>query len=123
MNKIVTWIIVAFVIIIVGGLFWLMASSDASKVTGTLTLQQLSEKTGCQLTEPAQPDAFAKCLKESGAVFYGAFWCSHCQEQKALFGDSAQYLPYVECSTADGKAQLQACADQKIQVYPTWRFK
>ena len=29
---------------------------------------------------------------------YGAFWCSHCFEQKQAFGaEAAHELPYVEC--------------------------
>lgn len=66
-------------------------------------------------------DAFATCLKDKGAVFYGAFWCPHCKEQKAEFGSSAKLLPYVECSTPDGE-QDQICKDAKITGYPTWRF-
>jgi len=27
---------------------------------------------------PGKYDALATCLKDKGAVFYGAFWCSHC---------------------------------------------
>ena len=41
-------------------------------------------------------DALATCLKDKGAVFYGAFWCPHCQAQKKEFGSSAKLLPYVE---------------------------
>jgi len=72
--------------------------------------------------EPAKLDEFAKCLKNSGAVFYGTFWCPHCQNQKKLFGKSAKFLPYVECSTADGRAQLPICREKNIQGYPTWEF-
>ena len=32
---------------------------------------------------PGKLDVFARCLKEKQAVFYGAFWCPHCQNQKA----------------------------------------
>lgn len=71
---------------------------------------------------PGKLDAFAQCLKQRGAVFYGAFWCSHCQNQKALFGDSAQYIPYTECSTADGRGQLAVCQEKQIESYPTWVF-
>src|SRR5687767_6111588 len=39
----------------------------------------------------------AERLDDSGAIFYGASWCPHCQEQKAMFGASADRLPYVEC--------------------------
>ena len=71
---------------------------------------------------PGTYDDFAKCLTEKGATFYGAFWCSHCKEQKALFGKSARYLNYVECSTPDGKAQLSICKAAGIEGYPTWIF-
>lgn len=71
---------------------------------------------------PGNLDPFAQCLKDKGAVFYGAFWCPHCQNTKRLFGASEKLLPYVECSTPDGKAQLQACIDKKIDNYPTWEF-
>ncbi len=72
--------------------------------------------------KPGALDDFAKCLKEKGAVFYGAFWCSHCQNQKKLFGSSEKYLPYVECSTPDGGGQLSLCNEKKIDGYPTWEF-
>ncbi len=65
---------------------------------------------------------FAQCLKDSGAEFYGAFWCPHCQAQKAMFGGAKSLLPYVECSNAD-KSQTQICIDKKIEGYPTWIFK
>jgi len=65
---------------------------------------------------------FATCLKDKGLVFYGAFWCPHCQAQKKLFGSSAKFLPYVECSTPDASGQTQACIDKKIQSYPTWEL-
>jgi hypothetical protein len=67
-------------------------------------------------------DDFATCLGDKGAKFYGAFWCPHCQAQKALFGASVKKLPYVECSTLDGKGQTQVCIDAKIVSYPTWEF-
>ncbi len=75
---------------------------------------------------PATPklnyDAFATCLKDKGATFYGAFWCPHCQAEKKLFGSSEKLLPYVECSTPDGGSQTQICKDKKIEGYPTWIF-
>lgn len=71
---------------------------------------------------PGPLDGFASCLKAKGATFYGAFWCPHCQNQKALFGRSARLLPYVECSTPDGNGQLAACTDKGVKNYPTWVF-
>jgi thiol-disulfide isomerase/thioredoxin len=73
-------------------------------------------------TTPGQYDSFAQCLKDKGAIFYGAFWCPHCQNQKAMFGKSAKFLPYIECSTADGRGQLKVCRDKNIEGYPTWEF-
>lgn len=73
-------------------------------------------------TGPGRLDGFAQCLKDSGAKFYGAFWCPHCQNQKTMFGKSAKLLPYIECSTPDGRGQLQICKDEKVEGYPTWEF-
>jgi hypothetical protein len=72
--------------------------------------------------KPGKLDGFASCIKDSGALFYGAFWCPHCQNQKAMFGSSSKYLPYVECSTADSQGQLQVCKDAGVTGYPTWKF-
>ncbi|MFA7314994.1 MAG: thioredoxin domain-containing protein [Candidatus Magasanikbacteria bacterium] len=72
--------------------------------------------------QPGKLDDFTKCLQKQGATFYGAFWCPHCKEQKAEFGKSAKYLPYVECSAANGSSQLPVCNNQKIDGYPTWIF-
>jgi hypothetical protein len=71
---------------------------------------------------PGKYDAFAQCLKDKGAVFYGAFWCPHCQAQKKLFGSSVKFLPYIECSTLDGDSQTKECTDKNITGYPTWEF-
>lgn len=72
---------------------------------------------------PGKYDTFAQCIKDSGATFYGAFWCPHCKAQKEMFGTSVKFLPYVECSTPDGSGQTQICKDKKIEGYPTWELK
>jgi len=74
-------------------------------------------------TKISKYDGFAQCLKDSETIFYGAFWCTHCQAQKKIFGSAFQYLSYIECSTPDGKGQLQICKDAEITGYPTWVFK
>ena len=73
--------------------------------------------------QPDKLDSFATCIKNSGATFYGAFWCPHCQAQKAEFGRAERLLPYVECSTPDGQSSLQVCVDNGVKEYPTWVFK
>jgi thiol-disulfide isomerase/thioredoxin len=71
---------------------------------------------------PGKYDELAQCIKDKGAVFYGAFWCPHCQNQKATFGKSAKLLPYTECSTPDGQGQMAVCTDAGVESYPTWKF-
>jgi thiol-disulfide isomerase/thioredoxin len=101
-NKAITWgAVLVFVVIVIGSFVYKSAQDEKS-------------------TSALAP--FAQCLADKGAVFYGAFWCSHCKATKDLFGDSQKFLPYVECSTADGRAQLQVCKDKKIEGYPTWIF-
>ncbi len=72
--------------------------------------------------KPGAYDDLAQCITDSGAVFYGAFWCQTCTRQKSEFGKSASLLPYEECSTTDRKDQLQICKDKNIKSYPTWEF-
>lgn len=76
-----------------------------------------------QPPQPGKLDAFASCLKDKGALFYGAWWCPHCQNQKKESGNSAHLLPYIECSTPDGQSQNTICTEKGIQSYPTWVFK
>jgi len=98
-NKKTLIIVGAVVVVLIAVLFLIPNTSGSTKLNG-----------------------FAQCLKDKGAVFYGAFWCSHCQAQKALFDASAELLPYVECSTPDAKGQTQICIDKGISQYPTWYF-
>ena len=97
MNKVI-WLL--FVVLIAGSVYWL------TKTPGRI----------------GKLDTFADCLKVNGAKFYGAFWCPHCQNQKALFGSSARLLPYIECSTPDGRSQLPVCDNAGVKGYPTWKF-
>jgi uncharacterized membrane protein len=64
--------------------------------------------------------ALADHLKDSGAVFYGAYWCPHCQAQKAMFGAAASHLPYVECDPGGTNPQPDACQAAGVKAYPTW---
>lgn len=71
---------------------------------------------------PGQYDELAVCLADKGVKFYGAFWCSHCAEQKKIFGNSAKLLPYIECSTPNAMDQTDVCKAAGIESYPTWIF-
>jgi uncharacterized membrane protein len=65
--------------------------------------------------------ALAEHLEQRGAKFYGASWCPKCQEQKALFGRSAERLPYVECSPQGRNGPVAfACVSANVAAFPTW---
>ena len=90
-----------------------------------LFLNRSADSTGATIT--GFPDSknidfgsFAKCLSERGAVMYGAFWCSHCKQEKDLFGDSFQFINYVECDKNGENANPSECVEKDIIGYPTW---
>eukprot|EP00245_Coleochaete_scutata_P005636 TRINITY_DN19310_c0_g1_i1.p1 TRINITY_DN19310_c0_g1~~TRINITY_DN19310_c0_g1_i1.p1 ORF type:complete len:411 (+),score=62.47 TRINITY_DN19310_c0_g1_i1:86-1318(+) len=68
--------------------------------------------------------ALAKHLKAVGAKMYGAFWCSHCYEQKQMFGREAmKYVEYVECYPDGYRRGVQldpACEAAGVEGFPTW---
>jgi hypothetical protein len=67
-------------------------------------------------------DGLAQCLADKEVKLYGAFWCTHCADQKKAFGASAAKLPYVECSNPD-HSQTATCTAAGVQNrYPTWQF-
>jgi hypothetical protein len=67
-------------------------------------------------------DSFAKCLTDKGVKMYGAFWCGHCQNEKKSFGDSWQYIKYIECDPKGENSQTDLCLSKNIQGYPTWEI-
>ena len=109
---------------------------------------------GIFLNKPKGPGKYgplAQCIKDSGTEFYGAFWCSHCQSQKALFSGAKDLLPYVECAlpleeqkvtdaeikkaklegrlkengnpeTIGIKTRQDICKEKDIKSFPTWIF-
>ena len=71
---------------------------------------------------PGKYDGFAECLSGKGFKMYGAYWCSHCADQKKLFGNSFDKINYVECSLPNNAGQIEACKSAGINSYPTWEF-
>jgi len=76
--------------------------------------------------------ALAKHLKATDAVMYGAHWCSHCFDQKNLFGVQALAdMPYIECDPNGKDAKPDVCqakfkeAEQQLKTqvgFPTWEI-
>ena len=72
---------------------------------------------------PEEPKvrALAEHLAKGNAKFYGAYWCPHCEDQKLMFGASANRLPYIECSPQGTRGPLaKICSDARIERFPTW---
>ena len=89
-------------------------SRPAATTTGTLG-EALQPSNAEQL-------ALVDFLIQQGAVFYGAWWCPYCFEQKNLFGiEAGRRLPYVECYNDD--AGRQRCSSAAVRAYPTWTLR
>jgi hypothetical protein len=67
-------------------------------------------------------DAFAKCLAARQVKMYGLYWCTHCEEQKEMFGSAFQYVPYIECGTKGSRAEQPSCKQDGVKNFPTWQF-
>lgn len=68
-------------------------------------------------------DNFARCLAAKQAKMYGLYWCPHCADQKAMFGASFHYVPYVECAIKGSPHELApACKVAGVTLFPSWQF-
>lgn len=65
--------------------------------------------------------AFAKALDQAGVTFFGAAWCPFCTQQKELFEDGGDFLPFVEVTNPDRTLNSIGQAEG-IQTFPTWDF-
>jgi uncharacterized membrane protein len=68
--------------------------------------------------------ALAKDLAKLNAKMFGAFWCSHCYDQKQTLGKQAfaQSVQYIECSKDGMNSQAPLCKERNIPGYPTWEI-
>jgi len=62
-------------------------------------------------------DTFAKALTEKDVKMYGTEWCSHCKNQKELFGTSFQYINYIDCDK-----ESYVCDAAGVKGFPTWKI-
>src|SRR6266481_6317857 len=60
-------------------------------------------------------DGFAKCLTSRNAKMYGLYWCTHCQDQKEMFGYAFQYVNYVECGVKGVRAETEECKQAGVK--------
>ena len=62
-------------------------------------------------------------LKLLNSRMYGAFWCSHCYDQKQAFGyEAMRSIPYVECDREGYNNERDVCKAREVPGYPTWEI-
>ncbi|MFM7732413.1 MAG: hypothetical protein ACKO6F_02900, partial [Cyanobium sp.] len=92
------------------------AIAGPAPATGSSTTASLGEA-----LEPSTDEQklVGEWLRQQGVIFYGAWWCPACFQQKNLFGKEAgNRLPYVECEKEEaGRTKCQGAA---VLAYPTW---
>ena len=62
-------------------------------------------------------------LNTLDAKMFGAYWCSHCYEQKQRLGKEAfANVQYNECSKEGLNSRKDLCKEKNIPGYPTWEI-
>lgn len=65
----------------------------------------------------------AKRIEKLGGKMYGAYWCSHCFNQKQEFGIEAfKRIEYLECDREGVDSKHTLCRQRMIIGYPTWEL-
>ena len=67
-------------------------------------------------------DALAECLAAKQVKMYGLYWCTHCADQKNMFGSSFKYVPYIECGVKGSRQETPECIQAHVKNFPTWEF-
>ncbi len=109
-------------------------SADPSSPTTTAItnlappqVEPIPEKIGWTITSKSGTAeiSLAQHLKKIDAKMYGGFFCSHCYEQKQLFGREAfkESINYIECAPEGKNPQLTLCKKEGIEGFPTWDIK
>jgi len=107
------------------------SSSSSSSVSSGMLLASASssdsyrENVPPRITTKSSATALtlAYDLKSLNSRMFGAFWCSHCYDQKQEFGYEAMIsIPYVECDREGYNNERDLCKEQKVPGYPTWEI-
>ena len=112
----------AFIVIftvLIAGLVWSnnLDPARADRINQNSTLELISpEKNQARID-------FAKYLTMQNVVMYSAWYCSHCQNQKNLFGKEAiKELTIVECADKGEFTFNEACKNKEIEATPSWEI-
>jgi len=103
-------------------------SSFRESASSSLTLASTLEDLGTappaiSTTSSERALQLAASLQSLNTKFFGAYWCSHCYDQKQTMGyEAMQQIPYIECAKDGFQSQSSLCKATKIPGYPTWQI-
>ncbi|KAL9180400.1 hypothetical protein ACHAXT_008370 [Thalassiosira profunda] len=108
----------------------LAAATTPASSSGTLLASASSAKSfrdnippPITTTSSATALTLASDMKSLNSRMFGAFWCSHCYDQKQALGlEAMQFLPYVECDREGYNNQRSLCKERDVPGYPTWEI-
>lgn len=107
------------------------SSAEAGGSGGTLLastdrgIKSYRENVPPSITTTSSPAALALAadLKSLDSRMFGAFWCSHCYDQKQALGyEAMQTVPYVECDREGYNNRRELCKERELPGYPTWEI-
>mmetsp|Transcript_10246 Transcript_10246/g.14492 ORF Transcript_10246/g.14492 Transcript_10246/m.14492 type:complete len:409 (-) Transcript_10246:79-1305(-) len=111
-----------------------MAYAGTNRSSAAKTSTLLASTASSIPQEPQAPPAITQrssdralelslSLKSLDAKMYGAFWCSHCYDQKERLGmEAMRNIPYIECSKDGVNSQSTLCKSKDVPGFPTWEI-
>ncbi|MEM9213047.1 MAG: vitamin K epoxide reductase family protein [Cyanobacteria bacterium P01_F01_bin.150] len=113
---------VVFMVTLVGTLGVYSGITSAGEATGGQVVADNAPPLIATTSGPSEI-ALAQHLQSIGAKKFGAYWCPHCHDQQALFGQEAfSYIEYVECAPDGYETQTGLCQSTGITGFPTWEI-
>lgn len=98
-------------------------ADDVSAMTDTTASDRGESNVAAEGEAPINLVELAKHLEDEGFKFYGAAWCPACTQQKQLFQDGQESLPFTDVTLNDAtRSQNPQFASLNITDYPTWIF-
>ena len=102
-----------------------MASTAPAAQFLAAEAEQSTPKSPPAITKSSSPRALqlAARIERLEGKMYGAYWCSHCYNQKQELGKEAfEKIPYIECDKSGVNTKNSMCRANKIPGYPTWEL-
>mmetsp|Transcript_24851 Transcript_24851/g.38107 ORF Transcript_24851/g.38107 Transcript_24851/m.38107 type:complete len:451 (-) Transcript_24851:72-1424(-) len=101
------------------------AASSGTLLASTSKTARFEENAPPAITTTSSKAALALAadLNSLDARMFGAFWCSHCYDQKQALGyEAMQTIPYIECDREGFNSKRDFCKEKDLPGYPTWEI-